>query len=319
MNERTPAVSVVISAKNAEATIGRTLDALAAQRVEEPYEVIVIDNGSTDRTAEIAQAAPGPVTVVSQEDTGGPGPARNNGVAMARAEIIAITDADCFPEPDWLQQGLWAMRDADLVQGRVVCDPDFDRGPWDRTIEVETMYGLFETANIFVRRDLFQRIGGFERCIEPILGHPFGEDTWFGWRAQRSGARLAFCRAAVVVHAVFRRNSLEFVRDKQFLTRMPAIVKLVPELRRTMLVWRWFLWGRSATFDLSVLAAAVAIARRSPMPLLVALPYAALVAEHVARWRHQGAAKVAAVNLAADAMSLIAMARGSLAERTIVL
>src|SRR5919198_5805523 len=108
------AASVIVPARNAAATIGRTLEALAAQDFPQEYEVIVVDDGSTDDTVAVAEAAPGPVTVRRQEQRG-PGEARNLGAQHARGEVLAFTDADCFPERGWLRAGVAALADADLV------------------------------------------------------------------------------------------------------------------------------------------------------------------------------------------------------------
>src|SRR4051812_24734378 len=130
-----PAVSVVIPARNAEATIRATLDALAAQQADAPFEVIVVDDGSTDGTVAATRQAPLDVRVVASRGRGA-GAARNAGVAAARAEVIAFTDADCAPDPGWLREGLTALEGRDLVQGAVLPRADVAVGPWDRTLAV---------------------------------------------------------------------------------------------------------------------------------------------------------------------------------------
>src|SRR3954462_14218464 len=92
-----PVVSVVVPAHNSEATLGATLDALAAQLFDENFEVVVADDSSSDQSVEIARGREG-VQVVASAGTG-PGPARNAGVAAAGAPLIAFTDSDCFPDP----------------------------------------------------------------------------------------------------------------------------------------------------------------------------------------------------------------------------
>ncbi|MEA2420743.1 MAG: hypothetical protein QOE60_2949, partial [Thermoleophilaceae bacterium] len=146
---------MIVPARNAAATIGKAMTALAAQDFADEWELILVDDGSDDATiAEAMQAAPPGLTVIEGEGRGA-GEARNAGVAASRAPLLAFTDADCEPQPEWLANGVRAMPDADLVQGRVVPDPSVPLGPFDRTLWVDRESGFYETANLFVRRDLF--------------------------------------------------------------------------------------------------------------------------------------------------------------------
>ena len=184
-----PVVSVIVPARDAEATLGRTLAALAAQRLEEPFEVIVVDAGSRDRTAAIAAEAGARVI-----DAGplGPAEARNRGAAEARADALAFTDSDCFPEPGWLAGGLRGLEGSALVQGLVRPEQGVPMGPFDRSVSVGGEAGLYETANLFVRRDVFKEVGGFEEWLRPSIGPPhMAEDLHFGWKVRRSGGHDA--------------------------------------------------------------------------------------------------------------------------------
>src|SRR5580704_17875391 len=113
-----PAVSVIVPARDAAPTLDRTLRTLGAQRIGEPFEVILIDDGSHDETVSIARRHAPLVKIIQNEVGLGPGAARNVGVAVARAAVLAFTDADCFPAPDWLSHALEAIETADLVKGR---------------------------------------------------------------------------------------------------------------------------------------------------------------------------------------------------------
>ena len=311
-----PQISVIVPARDAAGTIEATLAALAAQDVDRPYEVIVVDDGSSDDTVEIARGAAG-VKVVTQQGAG-PGPARNRGAADAAGEVLAFTDADCVPAPDWLRAALAAIGEADVVQGAVRPVRDVRPMPFDRTISVDGRGGLYETANLIVRRDAFERLGGFEDWLGPVLGKPLAEDVWFGWRARRAGMRVAFAPDAVVEHAVFRRGLGEFLRDRARVTYFPAIVKRIPELRRELLVGRLFLNARTAAFDLALLGAVLALLLGSLVPLVAVLPYAFMLVRGAVRWR--GRAPIAAFGeLLADAAGAASLVAGSIRYRAPVL
>jgi glycosyltransferase involved in cell wall biosynthesis len=310
-----PLISVVVPARNAAATIPRTLAALAAQDLDGPYEVIVVDDDSGDATAEIAAAAG--VTVIRQQRAGA-GAARNRGVAAAAAPAIAFTDADCWPEAGWLRAGLHGLESADVVQGVVIADPDTPRHPFDRTLELGGETGLFETANLFVSRSAFARTGGFGAGASPLIDQPFGEDAAFGWEARRRGARFAFADDARVTHAVFPRGPSDYVAERRRLAYFPALVARVPELRAEMLVARIFLTRHSARFDFALGGVALARHRRSPIPLVAALPYVAWLVRRAGPHR-RNAARVAATELAADAVGLAALVAGSIRNRTLVI
>jgi len=312
---REPAVSVVVPARNAAETIGDTLAALARQDLRDPYEIVVVDDGSDDGTAELAESAGGAVRVIRSERRG-PGPARNAGANASRAPVLAFTDADCVPTPGWLTAGLAALGDADLVQGRVEPDPGAHLGPFDHTVWVVGESGLYETANLFVRRDLFDRLGGFEDFLGARIGKPLAEDVWLGWRARRAGARTAFSSDALVHHAVLPRKAAGYVAERLRLVYFPAIANRVPELRESLFFGHYFLTRRSAAFDLALAGVAVASLRRSPLALLAVAPYAAQLAHYGRRWR---SARVAAVEGGADAVGFAALAWGSVRSRSPVL
>ncbi|HEX8073850.1 MAG TPA: glycosyltransferase family A protein [Thermoleophilaceae bacterium] len=311
-------MSVVITAWNAAATIGRTLAALGAQDLDEPYETIVVDNGSDDGTGNVVRAASGPVELLRREH-GLAGEARNHAAAAARGDALAFTDADCFPDPGWLTAGLRALDGgADLVQGLVRPDPAAAMGPFDRSLFVSADDGLYQTANLFVRRALFERLGGFEEVFDDPGARAFGEDVWLGWRARRAGARAAFCPGAVVDHAVLPRGPGGYVRERRRLALFPGLVRRVPELRRSFLFGRVFLSRRTAAFDAAAAGLALAAARRSWPPALAAAPYARTIAARALQSGRR-APLVAPVEVAADAVGLLSLAEGSVRSGRLLL
>jgi glycosyltransferase involved in cell wall biosynthesis len=311
------AVSVIVPAMNARQTLPRTLEALAAQNLDAGYEVIVVDDGSDDDTAEIAARAPGPVSVITKA-RGGPGSARNRGVEVAQADLFAFTDADCFPAADWLREGLAAIERTDLVQGAVCPDPLARRRPFDRSLWVTFDAGLYQTANLFVRRSVFERVGGFEDWLRPDSASHFGEDVVFAWRARRTGAKAAFCERALVHHAVFPRGPRGYLAERRRLAYFPALVRRAPELRRSFLYRGLFLSSRSAAFDLAVVGGVLAVVLASPLPLLAMVPYAWLLGRSAIGWRRR-APIVAPVEVAGDVIGFVALAWGSLRSGRVVL
>jgi glycosyltransferase involved in cell wall biosynthesis len=285
---RVPRISVIIPARDAAPTLDRTLRSLEAQKLDEPFElIVVVDDDSRDETVEIARRHDPPVRVVHRAPGEGPGIARNRGVDAARAEMLAFIDADCFADSKWLSQGLDALRDADLVQGRVEPDPTEPRTPFDRTLVIDDHGGFYQTANLFVRRETFDSVGGFRDWVEiprrrlsqesPNGGEalaPLGEDTLFAWSARRLGARSAFAQEAVVQHVVVPGRTLDTMADHWHWARyMPALARLVPELRQGAFHRRLFFNITTARFDLAVGGVlAWALTRRRGW-LLAAWPY----------------------------------------------
>jgi glycosyltransferase involved in cell wall biosynthesis len=310
-----PAVSVVVPALNAAETIEATLAALARQELPGGHETIVVDDGSDDGTAQLAAAAG--ARVLRQERRGA-AEARNRGAAAAAARVLAFTDSDCVPTPTWLATGLRALENADLVQGAVSPTPGVYCGPFDRSLWVDGPTGLWESANLFVRRDLFERLGGFEGWLDHRGGRPFAEDTWFGWRAVCAGARTAFAPEAVVHHHVFRRGVGGYLAEQMRRQYFPAVVRQMPELRDEVLFARVFLSRRSGAFDLAVAATAVALARRSVRPLVATAPYMVLAGRAALPWGRR-APVVALAGLAADAVGFAGLVRGSLERRSLLL
>ena len=308
-------VSVIVPARNAAATVGRTLACLARQTLTEPYEVIVVDDGSSDETAQIAERAGVRVLRLSGE---GAAAARNAGAAAGSGELLAFTDADCFPTEGWLAAAVGAFAAADLVQGAVEPEPGVAMGPFDRALWARGETGLYESANLLVRRSVFERLGGFEEWFDPGARRPIGEDVWLGWRARRAGARTTFAPDALVHHAVIPRGAREYVAERRRLEHFPAMVARIPELRETLLTHGLFLSERSAAFDLAVTGLAAAAAARSRLPLAAALPYALAIGARALESRRR-APLVVPVEVAADAVGLAALIRGSLRHRVPVL
>ncbi|MGW0563143.1 glycosyltransferase family 2 protein [Streptomyces sp. NPDC003016] len=170
----TQSVSVVIPAHNSARTLGACLDSVYAQTCR-IHEVIVVDDGSTDRTAEVAQGYP--CTLIRSDGNRGVSAARNTGIAAATGEILFFLDSDEALTPDSVAGALeilGADPECGCVHGVIAPDPLFDDGPvehykvlhayWWRARgagEVETAF----FAQAAVPRRVFDELGGFDERL----------------------------------------------------------------------------------------------------------------------------------------------------------
>ena len=209
----TPAISVVVSTRDRADQLSVLLDSLARQTLQpDRFEVVVVDNGSIDSTPQLLEnsekSVPYSLRVLRRPRGEGPAPARNEGIGAASAPLIAFTDDDCVATPEWLAAGTAALTDADLVQGSVRPDPGVVAGPFDRSVWVDCESGLYETANLFARRETIELVGGFEPLFPGEVEHVIGEDVWFGWRARRAGAaRLSATKHGCTMRSFSARRS----------------------------------------------------------------------------------------------------------------
>ncbi len=204
-----PHVSVVVCSFNGARTIADTLDHLS--RLEYPnFEVIVVSDGSTDGTAEIARGYDG-VRVI-EVPNGGLSAARNIGRQTANGEIIAYIDDDAYPDPHWLHYLAQAFESTNHAaiggpnlppngDGRIAeCVARAPGGPVHVLITDELAEHI-PGCNFAVRKSALHAIGGFD----PIF-RAAGDDVDVCWRLQEKGLTIGFHPTAVVWH--HRRNSL---------------------------------------------------------------------------------------------------------------
>ena len=207
-----PQISVVVPTRNRSHLLPRLVAAVAAQQDVDRWEVVVVDDGSTDDTPSVLQrlcaATPELVRSIRTTHAHGAAAARNEGWRMAAAPVIAFTDDDCRPDPRWLANLLAGSEHADIVQGATTFDASeaAGRGPFSQVVNVERWTGQFETSNVAYRRALLERLDGFDERFE---GDSFGEDVDLGWRAVELGAATAFTPEAIVVHDVKRGPALD--------------------------------------------------------------------------------------------------------------
>jgi len=168
----TPVISVVIAARNEEPLIEECLAAVCGQEIQAPYEVIVVDNNSSDLTAIVASRFPCRVVT---EPRHGQLMAKSSGVEAARGAIVAILDADCIPDVTWLANVHAAMNATAHKPMAVTCCYRYGALPWwgytfvliSRLIFVSGSRVLFGTlpfvigGNVAFRRDALHCEGGY--------------------------------------------------------------------------------------------------------------------------------------------------------------
>ncbi|HEV8237857.1 MAG TPA: glycosyltransferase [Thermoanaerobaculia bacterium] len=200
-----PSLSVVIPCLNAAATLPGQLAALAAQRFDGEWEVIVADNGSTDGSRAIVEAfltRIARLALVDASDRRGRAHARNAGAAAASGDALLFVDADDEVAPGYLAAMAAALAEHDFVACRY--DSDTLNPAWARgTHSNPQRDGLSRYdypdylphaggGGLGIRRAIHEAVGGFDETM-PAL-----EDTDYCWRVQRAGHELAFVPDAVV-------------------------------------------------------------------------------------------------------------------------
>ena len=195
-----PDVSVIVPVRDGASDVVALLGCLERQTLaRERFEVVIGDDGSKE-----------PLSISAADDlrvriaAGPPSNSyatRNRAVAESSAEILAFCDADCRPEPEWLERGIKALADMDLAAGRIRFQVPEPRTAWtlvdmdgSKDHEHQVRVGVAETANLFLRRELFAAVGGFDGSI-PEYG-----DFEFVRRCVAAGAKLSYAAEAIVWH-----------------------------------------------------------------------------------------------------------------------
>ncbi|HTS33584.1 MAG TPA: glycosyltransferase [Thermoplasmata archaeon] len=192
-----PLISVVITVKNEEPHLSQLLESLLVQ--EPPFEVIVVDAASRDRTLAIAReyARRHPGLYRAIERSGSRGVGRNVGVSAARGEWVAFIDGDCFADSQWLAVVRRALRQSPVVAGRTVIVGKSNYGQLERVELFESGYDVtYPSCNLAYHRGLFQRLGGFDTRFVTA------EDIDLNLRAVEAGASIRYEPQAVVYHHV---------------------------------------------------------------------------------------------------------------------
>lgn len=213
-----PRVSVVMPVFNAEGTLATQLEALARQEFDEPWELIVVDNGSTDGSVEVARGFTGrlPMRIIDAPTVQGAGHARNVGAREARAPKLLFVDADDEVAAGWMRAIASALDRHDAVASRFdkshLNTPEVQRarGPKQTEGLSPHNYATFlphaSASGLAVRRAVHEAIGGFDESLLRL------EDTDYSWRLQLAGHEIHF-EPDAVVHYRYREGGASSIRQ----------------------------------------------------------------------------------------------------------
>jgi glycosyltransferase involved in cell wall biosynthesis len=220
-----PAISVLIPAFNAARFLAAALESVAAQTLA-AREAIVVDDGSTDGSAEVA--ARFPFARVFRQENRGASAARNRAAAEARGDHLAFLDADDLWKPEKLARQM-AVLAARPEAGWVICrqeyllDEGVPRPVWVPAAEIAGNFVSWVPSATVVRRDCFARTGGFDETLR------YGEDLEWLARARDAGFAGALVDDALFTRRVHRTNLMHGHTDGDL---QRAIAKILARRRR---------------------------------------------------------------------------------------
>lgn len=197
-------IAVIVPGYNMEGTIAACLEALLNQSTpREHYEVIYVDDASTDGSVAVVRRYP-EVALIRLEANQGPANARNVGLMHSRGEIILFTDADCAPAPDWIEAMLRPFADPEVAGAKGIY------GTRQRSLvarfaqlEYETRYEIMrrqrtidfiDTYSAGYRRRVLEELGGFDPSFRN------DEDQELSFRLAEAGHKMVFNPEALVYH-----------------------------------------------------------------------------------------------------------------------
>lgn len=225
MNGKLPLISIVIPVFNEERYLGACLDSLSKlDYPDEKLEIVLVDNGSTDNTLEIASQYEIEVFLHPGVKVGA---VRNYGVVKASGELIVFIDSDCVVETDWLQRGLTSMNEQYGAVGGLYLlreQPAWIERYWILQSARDFAYQTsFVGGCIFIRREVFEAVGGFNEVMSA------GEDTDLTQRLREAGYRLKIDPQLSVVHLGYPNTIKSFVKrqmwhSENYYLNFPAVL-----------------------------------------------------------------------------------------------
>ncbi|MFB2970793.1 glycosyltransferase family 2 protein [Aerosakkonema sp. BLCC-F183] len=272
METTLPKVSVIVPIYNGEADLPDLISCLQAQTYPtDRVEYLLVDNGSSDRTPSILQSAcqeatppqPPPlargekdkavIRHLTENKIQSSYAARNTGIRAATGEIIAFTDVDCRPEPNWLENLMQPFTDLSVgivagevegLPGKTLLEKYADS--YNVLSQKYTLEHPFcpygQTANLAIRREFFQQVGLFRPYMTT------GGDADICWRIQReTSGKISFAPTAIVKHRhrstvqEFQKQWRRYGRSNRYLHELYGVA-LMTELKATETFYRLVRW-----------------------------------------------------------------------------
>ena len=317
------AVSVVVASHARHLRLRWLLNALEEQTLEPGrWEVVVVHDYDSAAAERVIQRHPlsesGTLRAIAiPVGTGSPARQRNLGWRAAAGELIAFTDDDCRPEPEWLERLVEAAGRApdEIVQGATRPDP-LERAvlaaPHVRTMSIDPVGPYAQTCNILYPRELLERLGGFD---EQAIA---GEDVGLSLRARAAGIRISAAPDAIVNHAVESHTLPGILRQNLKWRHLAYLAERHPEMRRQFPLGVF--WDTEHLWATTALVAVVG-ARWNRALLALAAPYALRASRRRGRgWRRRAIAVAEIPGLAVRQIAeVLGLAAGSVRHRTFLL
>lgn len=209
-------ISVVIPAHNSEKTIEKAVEGCLSQAYDKDnLEIVVVDDGSTDKTGEVAKQYP--VKYIYQENAG-PAAARNTGWKNARGEVVCFTDSDCVPEKDWVSrivQGFSSMDISGVGGSYSIANPEsllarcVHQEIVERHRKMSGEVDFLGSFNVSYRKKVLEEVGGFNEEFKKASG----EDNDLAYRIRKKGYKLIFDKEIKVAH-YHQTNFFKYLKEQ---------------------------------------------------------------------------------------------------------
>lgn len=319
-----PEIAVVVPSHDRPLRLRWLLNALQEQTLApERFEVVIVHDSAGPETDELLRTVPlaqlpGLRALGLKPGSALAGGKRNLGWRSARAPLIAFTDDDCRPPPQWLERALAAAHanPGAIVQGATRPDPDerdlLHRAPRAHSQEIDPPTLWSETCNIVYPRAGLERVGGFG---EGVLT---GEDSELGARARAAGIAFVAAPEVLTYHAVATPALSAHLRSLRRWGDMPWAVKRQPSLRTGVTLG---VFWKPTHASLPLAAAAAILSRRHAAWALLALPWV------IATWPPYGSSPRGRLRsltelpgkTLSDLVEFAVLVRGSLRHRSLLL